>query len=138
MPNRADSDRRGREALRDRLYGHYLSSRAGERAVDLTTEIKRSHTFVGRLVERHVPSDRRITVLDLGCGPGLILHELQQRGYGLLSGVDRSAEQIAAGRAFGIKGLEQGDLFAYLADRAAASLDLVITYDVMEHVDDGE
>jgi len=138
MPGRANSDRTGRDALRARLYGHYLSSRAGERAIDLATEIARSRAFVGRLVERHVPVDRRITVLDLGCGPGLILHELQQRGYGLLSGVDRSAEQIAAGRAFGIKGLEEGDLFDYLDDRAAASFDLVITYDVMEHLDDGE
>ena len=138
MSDRGGSDRAGRDALRDRLYGHYLSSRVGERAVDLKTEIARSRAFVGRLVERHVPSDRRITVLDLGCGPGLILHELQQRGYGLLSGVDRSTEQIAAGRAFGIKGLEEGDLFAYLDGRAASSFDLVITYDVMEHLDDGE
>jgi predicted TPR repeat methyltransferase len=51
-----------------------------------------------------------------------------------LQGVDGSAEQVAIAHRLGITEVRQGDLFGELATTAAESIDVVVAYDVIEHL----
>jgi 2-polyprenyl-3-methyl-5-hydroxy-6-metoxy-1,4-benzoquinol methylase len=115
---------------RDRLYAEYRSSQARD---DLDDRLARA-PYLRRVVRRHFPPDLGVCILDLGCGSGTLLHFLREAGYRQCSGVDRSAQQVeAAGRA-GIEGVEQGELGERLARTASGSVDVVVTWDVIEHL----
>lgn len=79
---------------------------------------------------------RGLTIVDLGCGGGLMSEPLAQRGATVI-GIDASAESILVARAHGAKvaGLSYfiGDLRTPALPRSSA--DVVCCADVLEHVD---
>jgi len=54
-------------------------------------------------------------------------------GYTNIRGVDRSPEQVAEARRLGVTGVSQGDLVETVRASMTESLDLVLTFDVIEH-----
>jgi len=86
------------------------------------------------LIAHHFPNDKHAVILDVGCGSGAIVHFAREAGYTRVSGVDRSAEQVAEARRLGIDGVRKGDLHDALSDVPDGSVDLVITFDVIEHL----
>ncbi|WP_249157902.1 class I SAM-dependent methyltransferase [Bradyrhizobium jicamae] len=116
------------------MYARYVSS-GGFGAEPVTEADLAPRLVIMRdLVRRFFPHDRNAAVLDLGCGNGVLLLAARQAGYLRLEGVDGSAEQVAIAHRLGIAGVEQGDLFGKLAEKEAGSLDVVVTYDVIEHL----
>jgi len=85
------------------------------------------------MIRRHFPADRNAAVLDLGCGHGTALHFAQDAGYSNSRGVDRSPQQVAEAQRLGIHGVAQGDVEETLRSTPADSLDVVLTFDVIEH-----
>lgn len=71
-------------------------------------------------------------VLDLGCGKGEFLEVMREGGI-RARGVDDSAESVSYCRAKGLD-VEQADLFAYLSDLTDASLDGILSSQVVEHL----
>lgn len=71
-------------------------------------------------------------VADLGCGRGEMLKLLRERGIEAI-GVDASAEMVTVAREKGLRA-EHGDMFAFLADRPAASLGGIVCSHVLEHL----
>lgn len=76
-------------------------------------------------------------MVDVGCGSGGLIAEIQRLGWTEVTGVDVSAEQVAVAHENGLNGVEHGDVFAYLGARAGA-VDVVTATDVLEHFDRDE
>jgi len=89
--------------------------------------------MVVRLLEASaVSSDARI--LDVGCASGRLIEALKSRGHDVVTGVDVSAEAIAACRERGL-----ADVHVMPADHLEfpeASYDVLIASDVLEHIED--
>jgi 2-polyprenyl-3-methyl-5-hydroxy-6-metoxy-1,4-benzoquinol methylase len=99
--------------------------------VYIAEEAARRVTF-RRLLDRVNESGEPLRVLDVGCGPGLLLDEARRRGW-RAHGVDLSAWAVEQARARGIDALH-----GTLEDAAfpAAHFDAVFMVDVLEHLPD--
>lgn len=76
------------------------------------------------------------TVLDLGCGTGLMGRALAGR-VGQLAGVDLSPAMLALARRTGLYArLAEGELTSFLSEEPQASADLVIAADVLIYLPD--
>jgi 2-polyprenyl-3-methyl-5-hydroxy-6-metoxy-1,4-benzoquinol methylase len=89
---------------------------------------------IAQLIERHFPRERDIAGIELGCGYGAILHFARRAGYRGLRGVDASPQQVELAQRLGIEGVSQGDLWTTLERLESGSQDLVIAFDVIEHL----
>ncbi len=122
-----------RAIYRQRIYGAYVTGRSDALAPQSIAGLAPRLPYLRWLVRSCMPADRDAAILDIGCGHGAILYALQQAGYRNARGVDGSAEQVQAAARLGIAGVQQGDLMQALRDATAASLDVVIAFDVIEH-----
>lgn len=121
------------DTYRTRIYKNYVQARVQALAPHARTGLKPRAAYLHRLVREHFPPERQSKVLDLGCGHGALLHFARKAGYTNLRGVDGSPQQVAAARALGIAGVDQGDLRDVLATQSNESLDVVVAFDVIEH-----
>lgn len=121
------------EGYRDRIYGQYVNARLEALAPTTLDGLRPRAAYLRKLIRDHFPADRNATILDLGCGHGALLHYAREAGYRNLEGIDRSPEQVAVARRFGIDGVRVGDLMEAVSSMADASHDAVITFDVLEH-----
>ncbi|NRA06518.1 MAG: class I SAM-dependent methyltransferase [Myxococcales bacterium] len=120
---------------RRRIYDHYVS--AGQ-AGDIDTALSSRAVFCRALISKHFPDDRETQGIDLGCGHGVLLYFAQQAGYRQISGVDASAEQVELAKQLGVANVSQGDLWNTLQATDSASQDLVISFDLIEHLPKAE
>lgn len=118
---------------RSRIYQNYSSARQRHVAPKSFEELEPRLHYLRRLVRNQLPADRGSSILDLGCGYGALLYVLESFGYSRVRGVDGSPEQVAAAKKLGIWGVEHGDIFDALAKTPAASVDVVVALDVIEH-----
>src|SRR5690554_114624 len=118
------------------LYDSYVSSGqasgADVLAGDENASISKS-TYHTKLVQKHMPIDRDVEILDIGCGNGGLLRCLKEHGYHACRGVDVSAEQVALAHRSGLNDVHQGDVFDFLKSLDAHSLDVVFAIDLLEH-----
>ena len=119
---------------RERVYRHYRDVTGALARVDAEGPVRRVPHHLRRLVRLHFPEDRGARVLDLGCGPGDLLAVAGEAGYGNLMGIDGSPSQVAAAQRRGVADVRQGDILDTLDSLEPASFDVVVTYDVIEHL----
>jgi trans-aconitate 2-methyltransferase len=100
----------------------------------LTYADERGRPFVELLAR--VPSTAPATVVDLGCGPGNLTALLAERWPGAdVTGIDSSAEMVAAARAIGSAALfEVGDLREWAAGATRASVDVLVSNATLQWV----
>lgn len=125
--------------LRDRLYARYADT--GAAAVPLSRPEDAPGGQIDMLratVGRHFPPSHDARILDLGCGPGLLIHVARRAGYRDITGVDVSPQQVALAERLGIEGVREGELIATVEALAPGALDAVVTFDVLEHLDRAE
>ena len=128
-------DDSGAQDIRSRIYGHYVSAgQAGGGEALLSSRAASCQAVIAK----HFPEKREIQGIDLGCGHGALLHFAQQAGYRQLRGVDASAEQVELAQRLGVANISQGDLWRTLEGIASDSQDLVLSLDVIEHLDKRE
>jgi 2-polyprenyl-3-methyl-5-hydroxy-6-metoxy-1,4-benzoquinol methylase len=95
-----------------------------------------SEEYVRRGLEFYVPHFAgRTAVLDIGCGRGEFLELMREKGVAA-RGIDLSAESVNLCRAKGLAA-ETADLFAYLRETPAGSLDGIFCSQVVEHLPPG-
>lgn len=123
-----------REGRRARAYELYRSSQPGA----LDDDRPARAASLRQVIQRHFPPDRRSKVIDLGCGSGTLIHFAREAGFHDTAGVDVSAEQIKAARSRGIEGIVQGEITPFLTDLPEASVDVIVAWDVVEHLDRDE
>jgi 2-polyprenyl-3-methyl-5-hydroxy-6-metoxy-1,4-benzoquinol methylase len=117
-----------------RVYRSYVSSGAfgtiSEGPADLTPRLP----YLRRLVGRFFPADKQSAILDLGCGDGGLFSVAQDLGYRQLTGIDLSAEQVQIAHARGLSQIQQAEIIPFLQRKAPGTFDLVVTFDVLEHL----
>jgi SAM-dependent methyltransferase len=63
---------------------------------------------------------------------------MHEAGYNRATGVDWADEQVRAARDLGIAGVELGDVMSALAATPKGSVDVLVTFDLIEHFTKGE
>jgi len=125
-------------SLRQRVYGSYLSKSGVVGGDDPRASLAGRHPYLKRLVREHFPPAHDARIVDVGCGHGQLIDCARNAGYKNVTGVDGSAEQVAAAARLGIDGIQQEDAFRYIRALHEASIDCVVSFDVIEHFDDDE
>jgi len=85
------------------------------------------------VTQPYLPPRKDASLLDIGCGMGFTLLAYADAGYGRCTGIDISAEQVAAARTQGLHVEHVEDSTEFLRSRPAA-YDFVSAFDVLEHV----
>lgn len=120
-----------RSQTQKNFYETYLSESA---MLPFRQAVALRRPYFSRLIRDHFPADKNASVLDLGCGNGVLLTVATEFGYHCVSGVDLSSENVADARKNGLSSVKQGDLFDNLSGIDSASIDVVIAFDVIEHL----
>jgi 2-polyprenyl-3-methyl-5-hydroxy-6-metoxy-1,4-benzoquinol methylase len=123
---------------RDRIYGAYVSARQQTLAPSILAGLKPREPYLQNLVRRHFPAESDAIILDLGCGHGSLIYVARHLGYSSIWGVDGSTQQVAAAKLLGIEGVEHGSVMEALSRQPDASLDCLIAFDLIEHLDRDE
>ncbi len=89
--------------------------------------------YYRRIYQRHVPADRTVPALDLGCGAGAFLSWLRHEGFSDLTGVDGSPAALEEARVRGELDVHRADLRAFVVEAPAGRWGLVALNDVIEH-----
>lgn len=121
---------------KESLYESYVSSgQAGNIRLNASEHFGPRRSFLSGLIRRHIPPDRDLHILDIGCGHGALLYFLHLSGYRNLRGVDESAEQVALAGRLGVPGVTLGAATDFLRSIDSESVDVVLLIDVIEHLD---
>ena len=100
---------------------------------DSPEHLARMIRHFGDKLAPHLPADRHVRILDVGCGMGFALEALRARGYTRLEGIEQDATQANASRHRGFTVAHVDDTSAWLREHAA-SFDAIILLDVLEHI----
>lgn len=83
--------------------------------------------IVHRLLDTHLEHAAHISILDVGCGAGLLTKELER--YGKVAGIDISPDAVRFSQSRGIR----ADTQALETFRSEKKFDCVLALDVLEH-----
>jgi 2-polyprenyl-3-methyl-5-hydroxy-6-metoxy-1,4-benzoquinol methylase len=134
--NRASESARGSASWKKRLYDSYVSSgQAGTFTASAEQTFRPRKAYIEHLISKYFPSDRTAEILDLGCGHGAFLYFLAKAGYTRAFGVDTSSEQINKAHELGIDTAHCRPAFEYVSGLKSESLDMVILFDMLEHLE---
>lgn len=86
-----------------------------------------------RMLQPHLPADRRVPILDVGCGRGYALEDLRDLGYTHLAGIDPDPGQVAHALARGLDVQQVGPTEEFLASKRGQYA-AILLMDVLEHV----
>src|SRR5215472_12143952 len=116
-----------RDAYRERLYREYLANHSGD-LKEARRALHGAAPYLKDLILKHLPQDKNVRILELGCGYGALLYWLKESGYRHLEGIDCSPEQVAGAHELGLDFVRQDDLMTHLAQRTPASCDVIIAF----------
>src|SRR6266550_451280 len=118
---------------RDVIYSAYRSARLAAPFPSPEEEFAHRVHYLRRMINKVVPPNPAIRIIDLGCGSGSILRVLAEKGYRSLLGVDVSQEQASLARNYPGVTVVNADLREFLANAPDGAYDVVIAFDVLEH-----
>lgn len=118
-------------AYRDRIYKRYHSVFMDGSRGDGPAASRWGRAYDWYL-RGWLPSEKQAPILDVGCGAGGFLLFLHQRGYSLATGVDISAEQVAAARRV-TPDVHEANALEWL-ERSERRWGLIVALDLIEHL----
>lgn len=116
---------------RARLYDSYVSS--GQGGKDAASGFAARGPYLRDVIRRHVPADRKIRILDVGCGAGDVLFWLKKASYDNLQGFDVSPEMVSLAHESGVPEVALGSIAETLPAIGDETFDVVIAFDILEH-----
>ena len=120
---------------KERLYGTDLSlGKIDDFYKTPVDQFASRRLYIQRVIRKHISQNRKIRILDLGCGSGAYIYFLQEAGYKDVYGVDISEEQVAFAQKLGINNIEQQEISLFLANVQDETIDVVMLIDVLEHI----
>lgn len=121
-----------------RLYEGYIST--GQAPMHVTHGEKldvANYPYYQKIIDKYLPSNKEITIVDLACGHGSLVYCLKEMGYDHTKGVDVSPEQVALAHRFGLTEVECSTMHDFLEARYDL-FDVVFMMDILEHLTRGE
>lgn len=119
--------------IRNRIYKDYLSSFGDNAGYHKVIRGSRDHYF-SKIIRNFFPEDKQSRIIDIGCGRGEFLATLLMHGYNNLYGIDNSEEQVLASNLMDLDCIKKAELLQAMGGEADGSFDVVITFDVLEHL----
>jgi 2-polyprenyl-3-methyl-5-hydroxy-6-metoxy-1,4-benzoquinol methylase len=101
---------------------------------DTTEHISNVTKYYRRILAPHLPENKEIAVLDLGCGMGFALLALKQLGFKNVFGIDIDPGQVESSRAKGLEVTLCADSVEYLTSNPSR-FGLILALDLLEHVE---
>lgn len=133
------SEKQQNRDWKQRLYKSYVSSgQAGAMSATPEETFRPRQAYIQHVIDHYFPPDRAMRILDIGCGHGAFLYFLARSGYTNVYGIDTSAEQIAQARDLGITNADCHAAFDYLRNSPDAQVDVVLLFDILEHLEGQE
>ncbi|MFW6129849.1 MAG: class I SAM-dependent methyltransferase [Atribacterota bacterium] len=118
---------------RNEIYNEYVSKHSqqlyGKKDI---SDIKKQFPVWNKYYGRHLPKNKNIQILEIGCGNGGFLYYLKKSGYSNYHGIDISDEQINQAKKLGLLNVEIADIKTYLED-TTKKYDVIIARDIIEH-----
>jgi 2-polyprenyl-3-methyl-5-hydroxy-6-metoxy-1,4-benzoquinol methylase len=121
------------EDFRKEFYNRYVSQYKDYVKIYDTEQIpKKLFDWYDRKYFKHIEKfSKEARILDLGCGTGVLLQYLKERGFSNLYGFDISAEQIKIAQDRGLD-VEVADIFDFLKGKGE-NFDVIFALDFVEH-----
>jgi SAM-dependent methyltransferase len=87
------------------------------------------------LIVPHLPKNKGVKILELGCGYGRYVHALAKLGFCDVLGIDISEEQVEyANEVLGLRNVHLADAVEFL-EESEDRYDVIMMMDVLEHLD---
>ena len=100
---------------------------------DTAEHIEKMDRLYSTIIAEHFPSDKTVSILDIGCGMGFLLLSLKNSGYSSISGIDTDEQQIRSCKDKNLQVSLVQDSVGYL-NNSSAKYDLITAFDVLEHI----
>lgn len=98
------------------------------------TELRLRTPYLRATIRRFMPVDPDASIIDLGAGFGAFIYTARSMGYRNIQGCDLALDRVNAAVGLGLDCVVHGDLFDMLAKQDDGSHDVVVSYDVLEHL----
>jgi 2-polyprenyl-3-methyl-5-hydroxy-6-metoxy-1,4-benzoquinol methylase len=82
---------------------------------------------------RYLPKDKRVKIIDIGCGRGDFLLFLKRNGYANIEGIDLDGENVRHCRKCGLN-VNKMDLFKFV-EKVEGQYSVIVMNDVIEHIE---
>ncbi|MGO9061825.1 MAG: class I SAM-dependent methyltransferase [Candidatus Binataceae bacterium] len=116
---------------REVLYGSYRATHYGAVNPGDSASLSAASESYDLLFGKHLPSNRNVRLLDLGCGSGFLLEYLLRSGYSQAEGIDLSNDQVEYCKKRRLP-VQRAEALEFLSDNRG--WDLIISTDVIEHL----
>ena len=91
--------------------------------------------YIRDLIVPHLPQNKDVKILELGCGYGRYVHALAMLGFSDVLGIDISEEQVEyANEVLGLRNVHLEDAMKFL-EESEDMYDVIMMMDVLEHLD---
>jgi 2-polyprenyl-3-methyl-5-hydroxy-6-metoxy-1,4-benzoquinol methylase len=121
------------QKYRDTFYKQYFTTQAGKSdpSAFLAVFNEQKWFFANEIVP-HLPKNKNVKILDIGCGNGSLLAAAKEAGYLNVTGIDISAEQVEIANKLGVVEVQQGNLKDLIRNQDF-KFDVVTGMDIIEH-----
>lgn len=121
--------------IRKLIYQNYHKNQVNEAGVDVKSLIQRRRPSFLRIIKKWIGDNKNKKIVELGCGYGALLYVLKNMGYENVIGVDTSVDQVEEGaKLFNEKIIIKSEIIDYLNGVKDNSIDIIVAYDVLEHL----
>lgn len=118
---------------RQKIYSEYVSKYTSQLYGEINLgDVRKQFPVWDKYYGEHLPKNRNINILEIGCGNGGFLYYLRERSYKNCFGIDISEEQIELAKKLGVKNVEQVDLREFLRNKKEV-YNVIFARDVLEH-----
>jgi 2-polyprenyl-3-methyl-5-hydroxy-6-metoxy-1,4-benzoquinol methylase len=125
------------EEWKQKLFDSYVSTKQAGQNIGRESLDGGFYHYLSRIIKKHLPQDRDISVADLACGYGRLIYCLKKHGYHNIQGVDISNEQVELSHKFGLNEVRCQNIDAFL-DEKINTFDVLFLIDILEHLDKGQ
>jgi 2-polyprenyl-3-methyl-5-hydroxy-6-metoxy-1,4-benzoquinol methylase len=125
---------------RDILYSNYFTNQSSQEEY-LEDILKNRKYYNDYFLNRFLPQNKEIKILDIGCGYGSMLASLQGLGYKQFTGVDASKEAINLLQTTDLgEKITESEIIKFLEKSVEQNLtwDVVLAIDILEHFSKNE
>jgi 2-polyprenyl-3-methyl-5-hydroxy-6-metoxy-1,4-benzoquinol methylase len=130
-----DSEGNYRKFMIERWISSHIDTFREPDEEDLSIQLR----YYSKLIERFIPKDKNIKILEIGCGFGGFIYALKNCGYENILGIDIIPKccNFVSNR-FNIKVI-CSDILDYFNERGIkGQYDVIAAFDVIEHFEKGE